>query len=67
MLRASALFDEKAVKGGVPSWEHRYRNALFHLLAAQSSCFRYWGQGRWTDYGAEICRRAMEILTYDFA
>ena len=66
MVRASALFDEKAVKGGVPSWEHRYRNALFHLLAAQSSCFRYWGQGRWADYGVEICRRVIDILTYDF-
>jgi hypothetical protein len=67
MLGASALFDEKAVNGGVPSWEHRYRNALFHLLAAQSSCFRYWGQGRWADYGVEICRRAIEILMHDFA
>ncbi len=66
MLRVSTLFDEKAVKGGVASREHRYRNALFHLLAAQSSCFRYWGQGRWTDYGVEICRRGIEILTYDF-
>jgi hypothetical protein len=66
MQQASALFYEKAVKGCVPTWEHRYRNALFHLLAAQSSCFRYWGQGRWTDYGLEISRRAIEILTHDF-
>ena len=66
MQTASALFYEKALKGGVPTWEHRYRNALFHLLAAQSSCFRYWGQGRWTDYGVEISRRAIEILKHDF-
>jgi hypothetical protein len=66
MLQASDLFYEKAVKGRVPTWEHHYRNALFHLLAAQSSCFRYWGQGRWTDYGIEISRRAIEILTHDF-
>ena len=66
MVQASKLFYEKAVKGGVPTWEHRYRNALFHLLAAQTSCFRYWGQGRWTDYGVEIFRRAIEILTHDF-
>ena len=67
MQQASAMFHEKVVKGLVPTWEHRYRNALFHLLAAQSSCFRYWGQGRWADYGVEICRRAIEILTHDFA
>jgi len=66
MQQASTMFYEKAVKGRVPTWEHRYRNALFHLLAAQTSCFRYWGQGRWTDYGVEICRRAIEILTHDF-
>jgi hypothetical protein len=66
MLQASSMFQEKAVKGRVPTWEHRYRNALFHLLAAQSSCFRYWGQGRWTDYGMEISRRAIDILAHDF-
>ncbi len=43
-----------------------YRNALFHLLAAETSCFRYWGQGVWTEYGRELCRRGTEILTYDF-
>lgn len=64
--RAEALFFDTAVRGAVPSWEHCYRNALFHLLAAQTSCFRYWGQGRWTDYGIEICRRTTEILTHDF-
>jgi hypothetical protein len=46
---------------------HAYRNALFHLLTAETSCYRYWGQGIWTDYGKEICRRGSEILRYDFA
>ncbi len=45
---------------------HEYRNALFHLLMSQTSCFRYWGQGAWTEYGQEICRRGSEILTHDF-
>ncbi len=66
MERASALFAEKALLPGVWTGERRYRNALYHLLAAQTSCFRYWGQGRWTDYGREISRRAIEILTHDF-
>jgi hypothetical protein len=66
MEKASALFHEKVRRAGVSPGEHRYRNALFHLLNAQTSCFRYWGQGRWTDYGREISRRALEILTHDF-
>jgi hypothetical protein len=43
-----------------------YRNALFHLLVSQTSCFRYWGQGIWTEYAREICRRGSEILRHDF-
>jgi hypothetical protein len=45
---------------------HAYRNALFHLLTSQTSCFRYWGQGVWTDYAREIIRRGQDILNYDF-
>jgi hypothetical protein len=66
MERVSSLFFEKVLRPGVPSTEHRYRNSLFHLLAAQTSCYRYWGQGVWVDYGREICRRAQDILTHDF-
>jgi hypothetical protein len=66
MEQASALFAEKVLNAGVASSEPRYRNALFHLLASQTSCYRYWGKGVWTDYGREICRRAIEILRHDF-
>ena len=66
MEEASALFHEKVLAPGVPPTELRYRRALFHLLLSQTSCFRYWGQGIWTDYGRELCRRAMEILKHSF-
>lgn len=66
MEEVSSLFYETAARRGVPTHEHRYRNALYHLLASQTSCYRYWGQGVWTDYGREICRRARDILKYDF-
>jgi hypothetical protein len=66
MEKVSSLFHEKVIRQGIPTNEHRYRNALFHLLTSQTSCYRYWGQGLWTDYGREICRRAEEILTHDF-
>jgi len=62
MEKVSALFDEKLLKPGVSPADHRFRRALYHLMASQTSCYRYWGQGMWTDYGREICRRAQEIL-----
>jgi hypothetical protein len=61
----SALFAQKAL-GKVSPQEPRYRKALFHLLLTQTSCYRYWGQGRWTDYARELCRRTSDILTNDF-
>jgi hypothetical protein len=66
MEEVSALFHQRVIAPGIPAADPRVRNALFHLLCSQTSCYRYWGQGRWTDYGREICRRAREILLYDF-
>jgi hypothetical protein len=66
MERCSSLFYEKVLRPGTPSGDGRYRNALFHLLCSQTSCYRYWGQGIWTDYGRELCRRLEAILTHDF-
>lgn len=31
-----------------------YRQALLYNLVLQTSCFRYWGQGLWTDYAQKI-------------
>ena len=66
MGEVSSLFYEKVLKPGLPANQPRYRNALFHLLTCQTSCYRYWGQGVFVDYGTEICRRAREILLHDF-
>jgi hypothetical protein len=66
MEETSALFNERVLKPGVSTDEHRFRNALFHLMSSQTSCYRYWGQGLWTDYGREICRRTSDILNHDF-
>jgi len=66
MESASAMFAEKVLARGVPTGEGRYRKALFHLLLTQTSCYRYWGEGVWADYGRELCRRTMEILAREF-
>jgi len=60
MERASARFRERLSDPGVSCDDPLYREALFHLLTAETSCFRYWGQGIWTDYGTELARRAEE-------
>jgi len=67
MEAASALFSEKVLQPGTETSDERYRNALFHLMASQTSCYRYWGQGLWTEYGREICRRVEDIVRHDFA
>jgi hypothetical protein len=65
MDEASSLFHERVLAKSIPTDDPRYRNALFHLLAAEQSDYRYWGQGTWADYGAELARRAIDIVTYD--
>jgi len=62
MEAASARFSEKVLRSGIASSDPRYRNALFHLLTSQTSCYRYWGQGLWSDWGRELCRRTIALL-----
>ena len=62
--KVSALFSEKTQT--VPASDPRYRNALFNLLTAETSCYRYWGSGLWTDYAREVCRRTGDHLQHDF-
>jgi len=69
MHRLSALFHEKidsltGIEG--MTRQFRYRNALLHNLLLQSSDFRYWGKGAWTEYAREIYRRGQAILESDF-
>jgi hypothetical protein len=66
MEEASSLFARKVLGAGTATSDPRYRKALFYLLASQTSCYRYWGEGIWTDYGRELCRRASDIVTHDF-
>jgi len=66
MEKVSSLFNEKVLKREIPTNDPRYRKALFYLLCSQTSCYRYWGQGIWTDYGRELCRRAEAIVNHDF-
>jgi len=62
MGAASAMFNEKVLRRGLSPSDPRYRNALYHLLVSQTSCYRYWGEGLWADRGRELCRRTMDAL-----
>jgi hypothetical protein len=40
-----------------------YQQALLYNLLLQTSCFRYWGQGVWTDYARELYQRGLAALS----
>lgn len=63
MNQLSALFHQKvdSLPASITK-EPAYRKALMYNLLLQTSCFRYWGQGSWTDYAREIYRQGEEIL-----
>ena len=65
MERASSEFHQRVLARNVPSSDPDYRKALFHLLSSETSCYRYWGEGIWTDYGAELARRTTDIVTHE--
>ena len=46
--------------------QSRYRQALLNNLLLQTSCFRYWGQGSWTDYARKIYQQGESLLQTNF-
>lgn len=60
MNQLSVIFHEKFDSKKDNENNFKYHQALLHLLISQTSCFRYWGQGMWTEYAKEICRRGFE-------
>ncbi|MFZ4730320.1 MAG: glycosyl hydrolase family 57, partial [Pseudanabaena sp.] len=65
MNKLSAKFHEKydQLVAQDPSITKRsdYQQALLYNLLVQTSCFRYWGQGTWTDYARELYRRGESL------
>lgn len=59
MEKASSIFNEGILKKNISTKDKHYQKALFNLLCSQTSCYRYWGQGEWTNYGIEICNRVI--------
>ena len=63
MNQLSVAFHQKFDGKKVDKNSEPYKQAFLHLLLSQTSCFRYWGQGAWTEYAKEICRRGMNALS----
>ncbi|PSB36988.1 glycosyl hydrolase family 57 [Aphanothece minutissima] len=55
--RFHQVFDPLVAEDPAVTRTQPYQEALLHLLLLETSCFRYWGQGTWTDYAREIHRR----------
>jgi hypothetical protein len=70
MNRLSTLFHQKVTplvaQHPELTKEGRYRQALLYNLLLQTSCFRYWGQGAWTDYAQTIYEQGQAIVNQEF-
>ncbi len=72
MERLSARFHQAIKAIPISQQSHlalntSYRQALLHNLTLQTSCFRYWGQGQWTDYAQTIYQRGCDFIARGFA
>jgi len=56
------VFDPLVAADPAVTASEPYQQALLHLLLLETSCFRYWGQGAWTDYAREIQRRGAALV-----
>ena len=56
------LFDPLVTKDAAITHTPHYQEALLYLLLLETSCFRYWGQGTWTNYANEIHRRGEAMI-----
>lgn len=55
-------FDPQVQQDPAVTRQPAYQAALLHNLLLQTSCFRYWGQGTWTEYAREIYRRGEALI-----
>ena len=57
-----AKYDHKVAADPSVTQRSPYQEALLYNLLVQTSCFRYWGQGIWTDYARELYRRGEALV-----
>lgn len=66
MNQLSAAFHKKydslVQQDATVTKQFEYQQALLYNLLVQTSCFRYWGQGTWTDYARELYNRGAALM-----
>jgi hypothetical protein len=60
--RFHQVWDPRVTRDPAIRQTRPYQEALLHLLLLETSCFRYWGQGTWTDYASAIHRRGLAAI-----
>ena len=55
-------FDHLVIQDPSVTKTQSYQEALLYLLLMETSCFRYWGQGKWTEYARTIYEKGSELL-----
>ncbi len=55
-------FDHLLVQNPSLTKTYSYHAALLYLLLLETSCFRYWGQGKWTEYAKTLFEKGEEVL-----
>lgn len=56
-------FDQEVESNPSITRSSSYQKALLHVLLLETSCFRYWGQGQWTEYARTIHKRGRAFLS----
>lgn len=55
--RFHEVYDPQVQQDPAVTKRSDYLEGLLYVLLLETSCFRYWGQGMWTDYARELYRR----------
>ena len=66
MNQLSAMFHQKydklVAEDPTVTRTREYQEALLYVMLVETSCFRYWGQGTWTDYARALFQRGEALL-----
>jgi hypothetical protein len=55
-------FDDQVKQNPAITQTREYQEALLYTLLVETSCFRYWGQGTWTDYARSLYERGKHLV-----
>ena len=57
-----ARWDDAVTEQPSTTGDAAYQACLLYLLLSETSCFRYWGQGLWTEYAQTLVQKGEALL-----